>query len=321
MSINQSRPTGGYIEDLREAYAGVSLSPIVEGLIYPGLNVLIGSPKAGKSNFGYQIAEAVTNGTPVFAGSEGFRATKGKAFYLSLEEQPELIASRTNKMNMNAAKDMLYVETKFPTMAGGGLVKIGNMMSTEPELSLIVVDILERFKGGQGSSYKADYANLSQLHKLANEYGVGVVLLHHTTKKIPKNWQTAAYGTQALTGVADTTVLIDRPKFTSDGRLCITGRKCRTSEWTTKFDDTTLRWQMVGEVKETSLTDERREILEALQDKCGGFMSPKEIACNTGLNNKSVHNLLKKLEKIELVDKVKHGQYRLTPLGLKALAD
>ena len=313
------KKTGGYLEDFVESSNGVS--SIIEGLFYSGLNLLVGSPKVGKTNFAFQLAWAVANGIPFFGENSGFNVAKGHVLYIAFEETLELVAARVQKMGISFPPRSLRVETEFPTLDKGGVTMIGNAIKNDPDLRLVVIDVYQKFKGVKGGGYASEYQNLAALKQLADDNNVAIVLLHHTTKKIPKNWQAAAYGSQGLTGAVDTSILLDRPDMSTKGRLCVTGRKCRTVEYVTEFDDTTLRWQMVGEVKETSLTEERRDILEALKDECGGFLSPKEIGTATGLDNKSVHNILKKLKNINRVEKVKHGKYRITLLGLEALED
>jgi len=313
------KKTGGYLEDFSES--SVSIFYVVCGLLYPGLTVLFGPPKAGKTNFAFQLACAVAKGISLFGENSGFNVAKGYVLYIALEETLELVAARVQKMGISVPPRSLRVETEFPTLDKGGVTMIGNAIKNDPDLRLVVIDVYQKFRGVKGGGYSSEYQNLATLKKLADDNNVAIVLLHHTTKDIPKNWQAAAYGSQGLTGTADTSILLDRPDMSTKGRLCVTGRKCRTAEYVTEFDDTNLQWQMVGEVKDTSLTEERRDILEALKDKWNGSLKPKEIGTATGLDNKSVYNILKKLEKIELVEKVKRGFYRITLLGLEALED
>ncbi|WP_319779931.1 AAA family ATPase [Maridesulfovibrio sp.] len=322
MSTKKSMPTGGFLEDLIVADDGIPEQPIVENLFYPGINLLFGPPKAGKSNFAFQVAGAVANGIPLFGAATGFDVVKGRILYLALEETPKLVLGRIRKMGISFPPKSLQLKTSFRTLDKGAVTKIGNAIKNDSTLRLVVIDVYQKIKGNmKGGGYASEYKNLAALKKLADDNNVAIVLLHHTTKKIPKNWQAAAYGSQGLTGAVDTTILLDRPDMSSKGRLCVTGRKCRTAEYVTEFDDTNLQWQIVGEVKDTSLTEERRDILETLKDECGGFLAPKEIGTATGLDSKSVHNILMKLEKISFVDKVKRGCYRITLLGLQALED
>lgn len=315
-TATNSPASGGWSEDILTSNAPPE-TPIVENLIYPGLGVVVGPPKAGKTNFGFQLASAVAQGVPLF---EGFESVAGKVLYIALEEMPTLTASRFAKMGVSLPPQSVYVEYTFPPLSRGGATHIGNFIATNPETKLVVVDVLQRLRGHTGkSSYRADYQELTSLHQLGNESGAAIVLLHHTTKKVQANWQASIYGTQGLAAAADTAILLDRPDLSEKGRLCVTGRKCATREWLVEFHPETLTWSMVGEVKATDLTPERRAIMEALEDTCGGFLTPRQLAQETSLGNKSIFNILVKLRESGLVEKAKRGRYAITPMGLKAL--
>lgn len=315
-TATNSPASGGWVEDIVTSGAPPE-TPIVDNLLYKGVTALVGPPKAGKTNFAFQLTSSVAQGAPVL---EHFQVAQGKTLYVALEEMPSLTASRFAKMGVSLPPQSVFVEYSFPPLSRGGVTRIGNFIATNPGTKLVVVDVLQRLRGHTGkSSYRADYQELTSLHQLGNESGAAIVLLHHTTKKIQANWQASIYGTQGLAAAADTAILLDRPDLSEKGRLCVTGRKCATKEWLVEFHPETLTWSMVGEVKANDLTPERRAILEALADTCGGFLTPRQLQQETSLGNKSVFNMLVKLREAELVDKAKRGRYTITPMGLKVL--
>lgn len=309
--------SGGWVEDILAAHVPRGPLYVVENLLFHGLNLIAGPPKAGKTNFAFQLAFSVAKGIPLFGQ---FRVVAGKVLYIALEEMPELTASRLAKMGVEFPPRSLQVEYNFPSLSKGGALRIGNFIAHNPGTKLVVVDVFQRLRGSSGkSSYTAEYNELEALQKIGNQSGVAIVLLHHTIKSRSSSWQAEISGSQGMTGVADTTIRLFPADFADKGRLYVTGRKCAERKWLVEFDASTLTWSLVGEETEHQFTPERSEIIKALADTYGGFLTPQQLAQATGLGNKSVFNMLEKLSKAGLVGKIRRGRYQLTLLGQKAL--
>ncbi len=56
--------------------------PVIEGLLYQGTYLFVGSPKIGKSFFMAQLAYHVSTGTPLW----DYPVKKGTVLYLALED-------------------------------------------------------------------------------------------------------------------------------------------------------------------------------------------------------------------------------------------
>lgn len=289
---------------------------IVDGLLFPGLNVLAGPPKGGKTNLAFQAALSIVRGQELFPG---MAARQGGILIFALEEDQTLTSERLAKMLKDASlpQKSIRVEYSIPLLGHGGAGHIGLFLQNNPGTRLVVLDVLQRAKGGGRGSYASDYNIAVTLQRLGLQSDTAILVLHHTTKKIPPNWQAAQYGTQGLSGVADVSMLLDRPNLDDQGRLCVTGRKCPTREWAVQFDAETLLWRMLREVKDTDLTPERQAILEAFLDPYGP-KTPIEIARATGLKNSSIFNMLQKLRKQGLVQKRRRSYYGLTAAGVVA---
>lgn len=307
---------GGWAEEILAAQLPET-HHIVQGLLPTGLTVLAGPPKAAKTVLSFQAALSIAQGLPLF----GCLPTRqGGSLYLAFEEMYDLTQIRLKIMG---AENQLPPRTicimyDWPTISKGGVVNIGNYLHLNRNTRLVVIDVLQRFKGDhKKGSYGHDYSELTALQKLANQMGTCILLLHHTTKKIPSNWQAGLYGTQGLAGVADTSLLLDRPNMDEVGRLCVTGRKCHTREFNMRFNQQDLNWTLLGEAHGKAGSPERSAILECLAE-AHGPLSPRQVASETGLGNRSIFNMLTKITANGLAIKAHRGRYMITEKGVAA---
>ena len=83
-SANKKNPDDLEIVSMMELYdtAYPPKLPIVDGLLYNGTYLFVGSPKIGKSFFMAQIGYHISKGLPLW----GFSVRKGTVLYLALED-------------------------------------------------------------------------------------------------------------------------------------------------------------------------------------------------------------------------------------------
>ena len=308
--------TAGWGEEIIASQDNTTSTNIIESLIFPGITMLAGPPKSGKTIFATQMAFAVTSDKFLM---DKFPAKPGSVLYLAYEEGRDLTRQRLVSMQAEFTPKTFRVEYNWPTLENNGADRLGLYLQSNKDVKLVIIDVYQRFVGGNKSSYKGEYLALQKIHKIATMFGVAIILLHHTAKKIPPDWQSAIYGSQGVTGVADTTMVLDRPTGDNRGRLRITGRKCPTREFALRFHEAPLGWQYAQTIDGNELSPERLEILEVLND-CRGPVKMSEIANVTCLGKRSVHNMLKKMVGGGLVQKTGHGYYLLTADGVAGLA-
>jgi hypothetical protein len=133
---------------------------------------------------------------------------------------------------------------------------------------------------------------------------MGVVGLHHTRKGGADDPLESLSGSNGLSAVADTTLVLDR---TGAGTtLYVRGRDVEERETALAFY--AGRWSIQGEAATVRTTSERRAILDALAD-ADEPMSPTEIADTTGMSNQNVRQLLVSMVKARTVQKTGRGRY------------
>ena len=86
--------------------------------------------------------------------------------------------------------------------------------------------------------YTEDYESLAALHRLANEKGVSIILLHHTRKMEAEDPVDTVSGTLGLAGCADSVLVLNR---SSQGTtLYVRGRDIEEAEHAVSFDKARL---------------------------------------------------------------------------------
>ncbi|WP_181174120.1 AAA family ATPase [Mesorhizobium sp. B2-3-11] len=299
--------------------ASMEFAPIkyvVPGIVAEGLSLLAGRPKLGKSWACLEIAIAVAGGGNCLGN---LPCERGEVLYLALEDNRRRLKSRLHKLSNDGAleiPDGLFFETEWPRDPDG-VSKIREWLSRYPGAKLVIVDVLAAFRGlkkpNQQQQYDADYGAIKGLQALASEFGVAIIVVHHTRKaKAEVDPVESVSGTLGLSGAADTIIILDRD--TNGCTLYGRGRDIQEFEFAVQFDAETCRWQLLGNPREVRRSDERTKIIEFLKSS-GGVKSPKEIAYVTNMPSDNVRKLLGSMVEAGEVVKTAPGSYRCVPVG------
>ena len=89
--------------------------PIVEGLLYNGTYLFVGSPKIGKSFFMAQIGYHISKGLPLW----GFSVRQGTVLYLALEDDYARLQKRLSQMFGMEESENFYFATKSKSLNAG----------------------------------------------------------------------------------------------------------------------------------------------------------------------------------------------------------
>ncbi|TPO07130.1 AAA family ATPase [Mesorhizobium sp. B1-1-5] len=287
---------------------------IVPGIVAEGLSLLAGRPKLGKSWACLEIAIAVAGGGNCFGN---LPCERGEVLYLALEDNPRRLKSRLHKLSNAGAleiPDGLYFETEWPRDPDG-VAKIREWLSLHPGAKLVIVDVLAAFralkKSQQQQQYDADYGAIKGLQLLASEFGIAIIVVHHTRKdRAEIDPVEAVSGTLGLSGAADTVIVLNRD--TTGCTLYGRGRDIQEFEFAAQFNAETCRWHLLGHPNEVRRSDERTKIIEFLKSS-GGSKSPKEIAEATRMPDQNVRKLLGAMVEAGEVMRIGVGSYACPP--------
>lgn len=294
---------------------------IVEKLITPGLIILAGRPKSGKSWLSLNLSLSITRGGIALSH---FKAKKAAVLYFALEDNVRRLKSRMENI-LNAEDDkvaptnLYFLEDDiiFPKLNDGGLDEIQKVLTEYPDIKLVIIDTLGRSRADQKRSdnnmYLCDYDLLAVLQTFALKNKIAILMVHHTKKGSEEYVFDEISGTTGITGAADTMLLLKKVK--KQNKLYVTGRDIEESEYNVYFDRDSCTWNVTEETQDAiNITVERGEILDLLNAEQRP-MRTGEIAQRLSKEQSNVSHLLKGLKEDGLVVSPKYGFYQAASTG------
>jgi hypothetical protein len=234
--------------------------------------------------------------------------------YAALEDNPRRLQRRIDKL-LSPLKttwpNRLTLTTSWQRLDKGGVTDIAEWIKSADNPRLVILDTLAGVKPIRtNSGYAEDYESLTALHRLANDIGIGVLVLHHTRKLDAEDPLDTISGTLGLAGCADTALVF---VGSSQGMtLYVRGRDIEEAKHAVTFDKQSCRWQIVGSAAEVQISETRQIILRVL-NAANEPLGPSEIAASAGLKDGVVRQrLLGMVENGEVV-KAGRGLYAKTP--------
>jgi DNA-binding transcriptional ArsR family regulator len=291
---------------------------IVPDLLSEGLTLLAGKPKTGKSwlilGLALGCALGCANGDPLVLGR--YRANPMGVLYLSLEDSPTRLRDRTLKiLGTRQLPDTFGYALRWKPLQAGGLQDLEAVLLAAPDTRLVIIDTLAKVRQpttSNGNSYQEDSALMAQLQLLANQHHLALVIVHHLRKMGSDDVFDEVSGTLGLTGGADTTIVLKRPRYQNDGTLAITGRDVAEENLIAIFSPSTGLWSITGKVEEgeqKQVNQSRQEILDLLREK--GEMKPSEITKALGKAGSTIRSLLVRMNQGKILEKREDGSYML----------
>lgn len=263
----------------------------VPGVIPEGLTLLVGGPKIGKSWFALNLAVAIALGGTALSNVD---VSAGDVLYLALEDPPRRLQSRlVSVLEGHPGPARLTLDTA----AGRGAEateQVRLWLDDHPEARLVVVDVLAKVRPVDGTDdrYAADYRTSSVFKSLADEYGVAVLVVHHTRKQQGDDFVDLISGTNGLAGAADTVCVLRRARTEADAILSITGRDVAEAEHALTL--TSGRWTMLdGPATDYALSRTAQAIRRSLRET--GAATPKELAERLGLDHENAKKTCRRL--------------------------
>ena len=282
---------------------------VIDDYLPEGLTILAGKPKIGKSWLSLGFGIAVARGSNAMGD---IPTEAGDVLFLALEDNARRLQSRLNKMIPEGRwPSRLEISTEWPRLDAGGLEKIQEWIDGKDAPRMIVIDTLARVRqqaGRNDSTYEADYAALTGLHRIAKSAGIAVVAVHHVRKMDADDPLDTVSGTTGLTGAADTTLVLTRGQAEADAILYGRGRDIEEIETAMKFESATGAWLILGDADDYRRTKERQQIIDVLRN-ADEPMGPRDIAAATEQPEANVRRMLSRLVSDEEIKKTGRGQY------------
>lgn len=284
----------------------------VEGYVAPGLTILAGKPKIGKSWLVLDFALAVACGGVAMGARQ---CVAGAVLYAALEDNPRRLQDRLRKVQGANVRQpwppnlTFWTHGEMDRLEDGGIDQLHAWRRANSDAALVIIDTLAKVRGGadgRETSYQADYREVGSLKAFADEFGVALMAVTHLRKADADDPFDTVSGTLGLTGAADATMILARD---SQGvTLRATGRDIAEIETAVEFDKQAFRWRELGKAASVRRSGERNAILAALAS-AGEPMNPAELAAETGQSGAGVRQLLVKMARAGEVGKASRGRY------------
>lgn len=267
---------------------------IIKDLLPDGLILLAGKQKTGKSWFVLQMLLAISQGKPFL----GHNTQQTKCLYLGLEDGPERLQERVNKLgSYYSGNDNLLIKFTWPNFATENGLNALEQAIIDLKLGVIVTDTFTRACLG-ADQLKLDTIApiLAKTQDMAMDHRISMILTDHLKK--PNGVQDTlydVYGSIAKTMLADVIWNLSRDKDDM-GKFAVEGRDIpQEFDFAVKFDRPNVTWQMLGDYDKIVLSEPEKKVLQALID-FGGKSHAQEIADYLGVPSRGyVSNALSKL--------------------------
>jgi hypothetical protein len=212
---------------------------IVEGLIQPGLTVLAGSPKIGKSWLVLQLGMKIAKGEPLW----GMPTRSAEVLYIALEDTNIRLQKRVLTVT-DTPSSRLYLATACSPLGDELERELGDFIRRHPLTRVIIIDTFQKIRSQvQQMSYSNDYAEVGRLKEIADALEVCLILVHHTRKLSDTDRFNEISGTNGIAGSADTVMVLTKEKrASSDAVLSVTGRDVTDMELKLNMDRKTCLW-------------------------------------------------------------------------------
>ncbi|HNS91237.1 MAG TPA: AAA family ATPase [Deltaproteobacteria bacterium] len=281
----------------------------IPGILPEGLNMLAGKPKKGKSIMALNLGLNISLGGLALGK---IPVEQGAVIYLALEDTERRLQGRLRQMlYTDPAPENLYLYTKWPRMDAGGLELLETRISEIPNIRLVIIDTLHKFRKPARSNsnlYAEDYETVCQIKDVADRLGVCILLIHHQRKSEAEDIFDTMSGSLGLTGGTDGNLVMESNK--GNTILHITGRDVEEVELAIELDGRMLAWRLLGERSEVKSTHEQQRVYNALKESHDA-LSPSEIADITGLNVGTVKKILPKFMEDQSVERTTYGRYTI----------
>lgn len=301
----------------RELYSTPMTAPkwAIDQMIPQGLSVIASPPKTGKSYFVLQSAFAVARGEKFL----GYRTTKGKVLLISLEDTFNRLQKRIVQVCPDTSKipDNLDMTVEFPRLDSEGLACLEKEIK-ENGYCLVILDTWGKTKpNGQAKRsenvYETDVRLVSEVKKLADKYGISILLVHHLKKGggASKDWLESLSGSMGLSATVDGLLALERDRGSDIGILKRSGRDLEDDE------DIGLNWlapcwEFNGSAVQMKLNATKQKILDCIQ-KSNEPVKPCYVSTDTGINANTVRYHLSKMLQEGLIAITTDARYMLPP--------
>jgi hypothetical protein len=279
----------------------------IPNLLPAGLCILAGKPKVGKSWLALQIAQSVASGGMAL----GECVEKGPVLYLALEDTPSRLQKRMTQQNWPSGLPVDFLCLGDFNQQIGNLLGEGKDQLTrqiyQKRYRLVVVDTVSRAVPSDQADVGQMTLALSPIQEIAQKLNCVVLMIdHHRKGGMNPDPVSDILGSTAKGAMPDCIWGLYRGQGKAGAKLAIIGRDVQERKLILKFDGLTGCWQAEGDADALTITENRQEILDALEAL--GKAQLKDIVDSVGRNKGNVLKDLHELGKEGYIRKTGEGR-------------
>lgn len=253
-AIKQSKPIPKLVSITAAELQKLDIPPIeylVDKILPIGLSMLGAPSKYFKSYMALGLCVCICKGIKFL----GYDTKKCSCLYLDLESTKRRPKSRINQiLKGEGAPDNLHILTgtdKVTTIGNGFKEQMEQFIVEHPEIRLIVIDVFQKVRGAakrNQTGYDRDYDDFGVVKELADQYNIGILLIHHTRKmKDPSDVFNELSGSVGVMGALDAAWVISKDdRYSDEATLHITGRDMESIKLKIRFNRKTFQWEFIG---------------------------------------------------------------------------
>jgi hypothetical protein len=282
---------------------------IIEQVLPQGTFILTGKPKTKKSWLALNYALAVAWGGKALGH---YQAIAGDVLYVDLEMGQRRLHDRLHVISPNTVVPAsLHFATEWPRVYHGCEQWIDDWMTAHPYTRLIIFDTQVAIRPPRErheEPYEHEKRYMQTLSNLCHDYGIAMLLIHHSRKVAGADVIDDASGTTGLTGGADNYGSLSRSPHEKDGGILrLMGRDIQIDDdLSLKWDVQLAQWVYQPDAEDYSISPERRMVLRVLDREPG--LIPQQIAERISKDPGNTRKLLMDMKKAGLV-LVSDGRY------------
>ena len=250
----------------------------IPGILPVGLNILAGRPKMGKSFMAIGIALAIGYGGRALGQ---IQVERGEVLYLALEDRPQRLKGRLQQMlGDSPAPPGVTFFTEWQKLHQGGLGMLTEWLEQHTATRLVIVDTLYKIRPPVQANkpiYDEDYRIGETIKRVADDYGVSVLVVHHLRKNVADDPLENINGSFGLTGAADGVLVLQRERGKHDATIYATGRDVEDQELAATWDRELTTWSLAGDAESFRESKDRTAIRKALTDSRQA-LTPREVS-------------------------------------------
>lgn len=275
---------------------------LIKDILPPGLTILAGRPKSGKSFLALNIATKLTISENVF---NNYETNKRRILFISNEDSERRIKNRITHSKFEKSNLSFYFESFY--FIDGFEEKLKYLIERN-KIDLIIVDTLAkalRLSNSTKNQYFVEYETMGKIQDFCRKNNISIILLHHTRKAVAEYVIDSILGTTGMSGAVDTIWLLK--KKNGNHILNVEGKDVESRELYLSQQIRGNQWNLINNAY-LDITPEREEILKLFTIE-NREIKTGEIASKLGKNTNSISNILKKMKEEGLVKSKKFGYY------------